>query len=291
MVQVKSDLDVAKANLESSKYFTKQQAALLDQEKDALSKCTITTPIDGTITALNAEIGEIVMTGTMNNPGTVIMNVSDLSTIEVQVDVDETDVARVKLGQSAKISIDAFQDTTFKGIVTEVGNSAKLAGTSTDRSTNFEVKILLQDTIPGIKPGMTATADIVTDRRKDVLYVPISAVVMRPDEKDTTKTGKANAKEGESSGGVIAATIDSTTGNKKDDKKEVKEFDGVFKVVSGQAVFVKVKTGISDQQHIQIVDGLTSDDEVITGSYKTLRTIKNKAKIKVVKDLPKEENK
>ena len=178
-------MEVAKANYESSQFYTKQQKAQLEEIKDNLDKTIITTPIDGTITALNAEIGEIVMVGTMNNAGTVIMTVADLSTIEVEVNVDETDIARVRVGQDTKIELDALPDTSFKGVVTEVGNAAQSASAS--GVTNFTVKILLLDKVEGIKPGMTATVDITTDRRKDVLYVPIQAVVMRPDKSDSLK--------------------------------------------------------------------------------------------------------
>jgi HlyD family secretion protein len=281
--QLQTALDVAKANLESSQYYTKQQKASLEEIRDNLDKTVIKTPIDGTVTSLNAEIGEIVMVGTMNNAGTVIMTVADLSTIEVEVNVDETDVARVQIGQDTKIELDALPDTSFKGVVTEVGNAAQNVGTS--GVTNFTVKILLLEKVEGIKPGMTATVDITTDKRKDVLYVPIQAVVMRPDKSDSLK--KAAGGSG-SSGGAVAAAVDSTKSSKKDDKKP-KELEGIFKLAGDVVKFVPIKTGIADQQNIEITEGLADNEEIIIGSYKTLRTIEDGAKVKVSKEIIKEE--
>jgi HlyD family secretion protein len=223
------------------------------------------------------------MVGTMNNAGTVIMTVADLSTIEVEVNVDETDIARVKVGQDAKIELDALPDTSFKGTVTEVGNAAANAGSS--GVTNFTVKILLLEKVEGIKPGMTATVDITTDRRKDVLYVPIQAVVMRPDKSDSLK----KAGGGGSSGGAVAATVDSAMTSKKDDKKKVKELEGIFKLTGGVVKFVPIKTGIADQQNIEIKEGLAENEEIVTGSYKILRTIEDGAKVQVSKEVKKEE--
>jgi HlyD family secretion protein len=282
--QLQTALDVAKANLESSQYYTKQEKAALEEIKDNLDKTVITSPIDGTITALNAEIGEIVMVGTMNNAGTVIMTVADLSTIEVEVNVDETDIARVRVGQDTKIELDALPDTSFKGVVTEVGNAAQSASTS--GVTNFTVKILLLEKVEGIKPGMTATVDITTDKRKDVLYVPIQAVVMRPDKSDSLK--KAAGGSG-SSGGAVAATVDSTKSLKKDDKKQTKELEGIFKLAGNVVKFVPIKTGIADQQNVEIKEGLAENEEIVTGSYKILRTIEDGAKVKISKEIVKEE--
>ncbi len=274
--QVQTNFEVAKANLESAQYYTKQQMAGLEEVRDALSKTTITSPIDGTVIALNAEVGEIVMIGTMNNAGTVIMTVADLSAIEVEVEVDETDVAKLQLGQKAKVKVDAFPDTTFRGEVIQVGNAAKASTySSTDRVTNFAVKILITDDATQIKPGMTATADIEVARRTDVIFVPIQAVVMRPEKKDTATIQPAAPESG-----AIAAEVTpvaSTTGK----KEEAKELEGVFRIVDGVAKFVPVKTGVADQQNIEIVSGLAVDEEIVSGSYKILRTLEDGAKVKV----------
>jgi HlyD family secretion protein len=284
---LQTQLEVAKANLESAQFFTKQQSASLDEIRDSFRKTTITSPIDGTVTDLAAEVGEIVMIGTMNNAGTVIMTVADLSTIEVEVNVDETDIARVRVAQEAKIQLDAIPDTSFKGVVTEVGNAAQ--STSTSGVTNFTVKILLLDKVEGIKPGMTATVDITTDKRKDVLYVPIQAVVMRPDKSDSLKkaAGKVGGESG--GGGAVAATPESAKDATKKDDKKPKELEGIFKLAGNTVKFVPIKTGISDQQNVEIKEGLAENEEIVTGSYKILRTIEDGAKVKISKEIVKEE--
>jgi len=268
--------DMAKTELDLAKARHEQAVASLDQAKYNLSKTTMTSPMAGVVTSLNAEVGEIVMIGTMNNPGTVIMAVSDMSEIEAEVEVDETDIAEVKIGQEAEISIDAYPDTTFKGQVTEIGHTARISGLGTqDQVTNFLVKVMLKDEVPSIRPGMSASVDITTHYRPDVLNVPIQAVVMREEKVDTLTTEKEK-EEG------AQASVDSLPkkGNKKDKKKK-KEIEGIFVVEEGRAKFVEVKTGIADQQNIEIVSGINEDDQVVTGSYKILRTLKDGDKVKV----------
>ncbi|HXF48115.1 MAG TPA: efflux RND transporter periplasmic adaptor subunit [Verrucomicrobiae bacterium] len=248
----------------------------LEQAEDDLSKTIINSPIDGIVSELRAEKGETVIPGTMNNPGTVIMTVSDLSAIEVEVDVDETDIALVKVDQTAEVSVDAFRDTTFRGRVIEVGSAALApgAGLGQEQVTNFRVKILLLDKVAGIKPGMTATADIVTAERKNVLAVPIQAVVLR----DSSALVKAKEKDKKDSG-AFASTPASAPASTAAPKKK-KELEGVFVIRDGKAVFVPVVVGIADQTNIEVLSGLQEGDMIITGSYKTLRTLENEAKVK-----------
>ena len=270
----RTDYHAAQAQYDQSK-------AALAQAQDDLSKTTITAPMDGVITELNGEVGEIVMIGTMNNPGTVIMTISDLSEIEAEVEVDETDVANLKSGQEAKISIDAYPDTNFKGKVTEIGNTGQISGYGTqEQVTNFLVKVLLLDEVKGIKPGMSASVDITTDSRKGVLNVPIASVVLRTEKEDTLKT-----KKGEKS----SSKPDSLKAT--DEKKKKKEKEGIFIVEKDQAKFKPVKTGISDQQNIEIISGIKENDQIITGSYKILRTLKDGDKVKIVKKSQLEEKK
>jgi HlyD family secretion protein len=265
--------DNARTDYRSTQAQYDQSKAALAQAQDDLSKTTITAPMDGVITELNAEVGEIVMIGTMNNPGTVIMTISDLSEIEAEVEVDETDVANLKSGQEAKISIDAFPDTNFKGKVTEIGNTGQISGYGTqEQVTNFLVKVLLLDEVKGIKPGMSASVDITTDSRKGVLNVPIASVVLRAEKEDTLKTKKGEKPSSDPDS--LKAT---------DEKKKKKEKEGVFIVEKDQAKFEPVKTGISDQQNIEIVSGIKENDQIITGSYKILRNLKDGDKVKIVK--------
>jgi HlyD family secretion protein len=265
--------DNARTDYHSTQAQYDQSKAALAQAQDDLSKTTITAPMDGVITELNAEVGEIVMIGTMNNPGTVIMTISDLSEIEAEVEVDETDVANLKSGQEAKISIDAFPDTNFKGKVTEIGNTGQISGYGTqEQVTNFLVKALLLDEVKGIKPGMSASVDITTDSRKGVLNVPIASVVLRAEKEDTLKTKKGEKPSSDPDS--LKAT---------DEKKKKKEKEGVFIVEKDQAKFEPVKTGISDQQNVEIVSGIKENDQIITGSYKILRNLKDGDKVKIVK--------
>jgi HlyD family secretion protein len=222
--------------------------------------------MNGVVTKLNSELGEMVVIGTMNAAGTIILIISDLSAIEVEAEVDETDIASVHLGQDVKITLDAFPDTTFHGKVIEVGNSAQTASSysvSTTQVTNFLVKVLIEDTVGNIKPGMTASVDITTAQRPDVIKIPSSAVVMRPEGTDKEEIGK-DPKSNDAK--AIEAKAEALA------KK--KEIDGVFLVKGGKASFVPVKTGIRDQQFVEISSGVSEGDSVITGPYKTLRTIK-----------------
>ena len=273
--------DAALTQLNLAQAERDQSVANLEHTEYNLSKTTITSPMDGMVTALNAKLGEIVMIGTMNNPGTVIMTISDMAETQAEVEVDETDVASVKVDQEAKIKIDAFPDTVFKGKVTEIGHTARISGFGTqDQVTNFLVKVLLLDKVPDIRPGMSATVDVTTNLRPNVLNVPIQAVVMREEKTDTLKE-KTKEK------GALASTDSGKAKNEK--KKKAKEVEGVFVIKEGRAKFVKVKTGIADQQNIEIVSGLNENDQVITGSYKILRTLKDGDKVKIEKKVEKKE--
>ncbi len=271
------DATLTQYNVAKAQY--DQSSASLRQSNDLLVKTTITAPMEGKITELLKKEGEMV-TGATYNP-TEIMTISDISLFEVEVEVDETDIAEVKLSQEAKIKIDAFPDTVFKGEVSEIGNTAKVTGYGTqDQVVNFLVKVLLLDEVQGIKPGMSASVDITTASHKDVLQIPIAAVVMREEKKDTLNT---KSKEGK------ATALASSSEEEKNNKKKKKELEGVFLVEKSKAKFIPIKSGISDQQNIEIVTGLKEKDQIITGSYKILRTLKDGDKIKIEKKIEKKE--
>ncbi len=262
-----SQLDIAQSNYDQAVAQVQINQANLDRAQDQLDKCTIRAPMSGVITKLNSELGENVVIGTMNSAGTVIMVISDLSAIEIEAEVDETDIASVAVDQDVKISLDAFPDTTYHGRVIEVGNSAQTSNsytTTTDQVTNFLVKVLIEDTVANIKPGMTASIDITTAQRPDVIKIPSRAVVMRPEGTDKEELNKDTSKDGAKADEVKA---DASLKKKKD-------IDGVFTVKGGKAKFVPVKTGIRDQQYVEIISGIAEGDSIITGPYKTLRTIK-----------------
>ncbi len=258
-------LDLSRAEYNSAKALVAQAEASLEQAKDQLSKTTIRSPIAGTITALMSEEGENVVIGTMNNPGTVIMVVSDLSAIEVEAEVDETDIALVEAGQDVDIDLDAYPDTTFEGVVTEIGNSARIVGVSSqEQVVNFLVTILFTDVVKGIRPGMTATVDISTGVSENAVNVPIQSIVMR---------AASDTIIAESVTGNGAKAEDAEGDGREEDEKEPVE--GVFLVTDGKAKFRPVTTGLADQQSIEIIEGAAEGDSVITGSYQMLRILKS----------------
>ncbi len=256
---------------------TKQARARYEKATDNLSKTRIVAPMDGTITYVDAEVGEIAPAQTAFTQGKTLMTISDMSTFEVEVDVDETEIIKIKLNQESKIEIDAFIDTVFAGEVIEIGNTAIMSGVGTqDQATNFKVKVLFKETNALIRPGMSATVDIVTNEIEDALSVPYGAIVMR--SLDADSLAKAD-----DSGGLVASahaatnddTLEVEEKSKKKDKKEKKEVKGIFVVKDGYAKFVPVETGIADQKNIEVVMGVNESDTVITGPFKTLRSIKD----------------
>ena len=252
---------------------TRSQAAA-DGAMDNLSKCRFVAPFDGVVSALNVEKGEIVITGTMNNPGTQILVVSDLSRMLVKAEVDETDVVDMTVGQKAKISVDAFPDTTFPGTVTEIGNTAKRSSISTvEGQTNFEVKVVFDDNVPQVRPGMTADVDIQTGTHTKTLAVPIQAVVIRTQSQlDRAARGKLPVKR--KPGAKAFATEDDTAG-KKDP-----EITGIMVVKDDVTRFVPVRTGLASETMIEVFGDVKEGDTVVSGPYKALRELKPGAKVK-----------
>lgn len=239
-----------------------------------LDKCRFLAPFDGVVSALNVEQGEIVITGTMNNAGTQIMVVSDLSRMQVRADVDETDIIDMRIGQKAKISVDALPDTTFDGTVTEIGNTAKRSITSSvEGQTNFEVVVVFDHNVPQVRPGMTADVDIATGTHPGVLVVPIQAVVVRTQrEIERATRGKARTAAERR----LRATADEDTVGRKD-----KEVTGLFVARGGVAKFVPVRTGLASQTMIEVTAaGLKPGDDVVSGPYKALRELKPDGKVR-----------
>jgi len=286
--QAYKDMFYAHKNQETSVSAMEQQknaaASRLEKARDNLGKTTIRAAMDGIITLVDVEVGEIAQAQTAFTQGKTLMVLSNLSRFEVEADIDETDIADLEVGQKAKIEIDAFPDTSFAGEVVEIGNTATAAGYGTnDQATNFKVKVALVDSNPKIRPGMSATVDITTKERKDVLATLIQAVVVREFNPDSLKGMEPKAPESSGSVAVASTTApektaaDDSTGA---DKKKV-EKKGVFVNRDGVARFIEVKTGIVDKQNIEIENGLSKDDEVIVGSFRVLRTLENGATIKI----------
>jgi HlyD family secretion protein len=244
--------DVSDAQVNAIGFQIKQAEASLKSTLDNLAKTTYSSPIDGIITSLRVEEGEVAIIGTMNNPGTVLLTIADLSVMEVEVEVDETDVVGVALGQTARVRVDAFPDKVFEGKVTEIGSSAlqqSTAGVSTQESKDFKVVVTLEKPSERLKPGLSASADVVVAEKKQVLAVPISALVLRD------KPGAA----------ADAA---------------VKEEEGVYVVEAGRAKFVPVVKGIAGGMMIEIASGLAEGQELVTGPYASLRELKDGVLVK-----------
>lgn len=243
--------------------------ASLRAAADQLEKTVFHSPIEGVVTRLNVEEGENVVTGTMNQPGTVIMTISDLSHMEVEVEIDETDIVDVAMGQRAEVDVEALADTLLAGTVTEVGNSGitSMAGTEQE-VTNFLVTVLVDEAACGLKPGMTATVDIITATHEDALNVPIQSVVSRtPSELEKKEEGEEDEKEEKKS---------------RSEREEEDEVEGVFIVTEeDQALFVPVVTGIADELSIEVDGDLEEDQRIVSGPYKVLRTLKNEQDLKV----------
>lgn len=275
-------LESAKSSYDATKAVAQQAKARYEKLLDNLGKAKIAAPMSGVITYLDAEVGEIAAAQTGFTQGRTLMTISNLDVFEVEVEVDETEIAKVDLGQKAKIEVDAFPDTTFTGQVVEIGNTAIFVGSGTqDQSTNFRVKVVFNDNNAKIRPGMSATVDITADEREHALSVPFSAVVMRTYNMDSLQAAREGKTTEDNSGGVMAAeTAADTTDKVTDDDKEPAELKGVFVIREGKVRFVEVVTGIADQKHIEIVSGIEPTDSVVSGPYRILRTIKDGEAVK-----------
>lgn len=253
-----------------------QEQATLDSARYDLSQVTITSPIDGIVTRRNIEEGETVVIGTMNNPGTVLLTIADFSILEAEIEVDETDIPTVRLGQPAVITIDALPDTTYRGRVTEIGNSPinePTAGQTQQQATNFLVVVTLDDNVPGVRPGFTCTAEITTATRVDAVAVPIQATTVREVEIDTL--GQIVRRSGDSGSGLIStpASAAPAVAGFDDALVTLAEREGVFVVRQGRAVFVPVITGIAGERYFEALSGLQEGDVVITGPFEVVRNL------------------
>lgn len=254
---------------------TRAEAALVGA-RDNQSKCQFRAPFDGVVSALNVEQGEIVITGTMNNPGTEILTVSDLSRMLVRAEVDETDIVDMRVGQKAKISVDALPDTTFPGTVEEIGNTAKLSTlSSVAGQKNFEVKVVFDSRVPQVRPGMKADVDIEVGTHPHTLAVPIQAVVVRTQRDLDRAANRPGARAAHPRRTTAMLTAEEDTAGRRD-----KEITGVFVVRSGVASFVPVRAGLSDETMQEVTGDLREGDQVVSGPYKALRELKPGGKVK-----------
>ena len=270
-----------------------QQRASIARVSDQVNKTVYQAPLTGVITNLPVHVGESAVPGIQNSIGSNLMTLADLSVITAEVKVDETDIVNVKLDQEAEVTVDAIPNKTFKGKVTEVGSSAltrttgQAAGagmtpnaTTSQEAKDFKVVVTLLEPSSDLKPGLSTTSKIMTAARSNVLAIPIQALTIREVEKEkeepkTTPASPGTAKAAGNNGPPTEGTSVSSRTSKK------KEQQGVFILRDGKAFFVPVTTGITGQTEIEVLSGLREGDEIITGSYKTLRTIKTDTKVRV----------
>jgi HlyD family secretion protein len=296
----------AKAAYEATQAQTKQLEARYAQQADNLSKAKMVAPMPGIITFVDCEVGEIAPAQTAFTQGKTLMTISNLSVFEVEVEVDETEINKVDLGQLADIEVDAFPDTVFDGAVVEIGNTALLTGMGTqDQSTNFNVKVIFKDPNVRIRPGMSATVDIITNRKEDALSIPYSSIVMRSfdiDSLERARAGAEMAQESSEESSVVAEvqaaegdqaqgdtdsltegqdSLAEATDTAAESEGKREELKGVFVIREGKARFVPVESGIADQTNIEITENLAEGDSVVSGPYGVLRTIKDGDNIEI----------
>jgi len=255
---------VQKQLYDAAQFSVAQAQASVNEALDRLSKTVIQAPMDGTITRLDVEEGETAIVGTMNNSGSLLLTVADLSVMEAVVRVDETDIPEIELGDSADITIDAFPRRTFRGIVTEISHSSVRspesitagAGAGGGQAVDFEVVVRLNDPPATLRPDLSATADVITDRRANAVAIPIIALTVRD-------RGATEALPQEDAAARAAASSAAGTN----------DVEGVFVVRSGVASFVPVTVGIAGREHFEVLSGVSAGDSVVAGPYETIRSL------------------
>jgi HlyD family secretion protein len=254
----------------------RQQSAELDSARYNLSRVTIDAPIDGIVTRRNVEEGETAIVGFTNNPGVVMLTIADMSVVEAQIEVDETDIPLVQIGQAAKVTIDALPDKTFTGKVTEIGNSPiQAAAAAGQQATNFRVVVTVDGEIAGVRPGFTCTAEITTATRNQTLAVPIQAMAVREllyDKDGNLVKEPKDRKRMMRKPGAPAEEL--PEGRKR------KETEGVFVVRNDATEFVPVKTGIAGDRYFEVLSGLNEGDRVITGPVASVRDLADGDRVK-----------
>lgn len=285
LAQAQAKVVQARAQKDSMDKHITQNQATLTRVSDVLQKTTYAAPFDGVITNLPVREGETVVIGIQNSPGSTLMTLADMSVITSEVKVDETDIVNVHLGQPADVTIDAIPHKVFHGVVSEIGDNAivRSTGVATSQATStseeakdFKVVVTLSDPPPDLRPGLSSTAKITTATRSSVLSIPIQALTVRTQADLTPKDASGNSVEA-----AAKAPADAS--------KQKEEIQGAFVIRNKKAQFVPVETGISGTTDIEVIKGLQDGDEVITGSYKVLRTLKPGTNVKIDNSAPKKE--
>ncbi|MGQ0702184.1 MAG: efflux RND transporter periplasmic adaptor subunit [Gemmatimonadales bacterium] len=272
--------DVAEANFQSARAGVEQARAALQEARANLAKTKLVSPIGGQVVRLAVEQGEVAVPGTFSRETGLLMTVADMSVVLAKVQVDETDVVRLHLGDSVSVTIDAFPDTSFAGRVTRISRSAKLSqtgaasGTTADRAVDFEVEITLDKPPVSIRPDLSATARIVTDTRKQALSIPIIALTVREHEPvpNEVKQGPGTPV-GEPARQLTAA------------ERKQREKEGVFVVRTGIATFQPVRVGVAGEEHFEVLEGLRAGDTVVAGPYQAVRDLKDSTRVRQQRDV------
>lgn len=264
-----TDLEIQESMLEASTFGVSQAQAAVEEARDQLSKTVIVAPMSGRVTRLNVEEGETVIVGTMNNPGSLVLTVSDLSVMEVVLEVDETDVPEIVLGDEATVELDAFPELEFPGFVTEIGNSAirppsQSAGSGQTPTIDFEVVVTLINPPAELRPDLSATAEVITDTRDNQLSIPIISLTLREEEEN------GNGGNSSASGG-------------SQDKAD--PIEGVFVIREGRVTFTPVQVGIAGQEYFEVVSGVSLGDSIVSGPYQVIRELEDGEPVRHDEDL------
>jgi HlyD family secretion protein len=278
-----ADLRAREQEIKTREQQIKQEVAGLATTKYNLSQVIISSPMDGLVTRRNIEEGETAVVGTMNNAGTVLLTIADMSVLEAEIEVDETDIPNVALGQVAKVTIDAVPNREFKGRVTEIANSPIQTSTNTTgqrQATTFKVVVTIDEEVPDVRPGFTCTAEITTATRKNVVSVPIQALTVR----DLLYTNAGQLVREPPPRRKRSADDETATRVETPEGHERKETEGVFLFKDGKAVFTPLKTGVAGEQYFEVSDGLKTGDQVITGPFASVRELADGETVRLQND-------
>ncbi len=263
----KSELEASETEVRAQEQRLEQEVAALRSARHNLSKVTLDSPMDGLVSRLNIEEGETVLVGTMNNPGTVLLTVADMSVVQAELEVDETDITEVALGQPARVTIDAFPDREFTGRVTKIGSSSLETQAQAQRqATMFEVEVTLDSEVPEARPGFSCTADITTSTRVDATSVPIQALTVREVYPDAEGNFHARTRDEEWPPSPPV---------------EGDEIEGVFVLRDGRAHFTPLKIGIAGEEYFEVLEGLREGDEVIVGPFDQVRDMLDRDRVRI----------
>jgi HlyD family secretion protein len=283
-VQVReAELKTREQEIQTNEQRIKVEEAGLATTKYNLNQVIISAPMDGLVTRRSIEEGETAVLGTMNNAGSVLLTIADMSMLEAEVEVDETEIPSVSLGQIAKVTIDAIPDRTFKGHVTEVGNSPIQTATQNTggqrQATTFKVVITIDEEVPDVRPGFTCTAEITTATRNNVVSVPIQALTVREmlynDKGELVREEPQRRRRGNAVETPVSASNEPPPGHTR------KETEGVFVVTGGRGVFTPVKVGIAGEQYFEVLSGLKAGEQVITGPFNSVRELSDGGEVKL----------